>query len=137
MGRSVTSSLAPDTPQGPGDSPWCGVALPDSTTCFHCQHRAAGTRGSGRLSTAAAAAAAAVPSSLMASAEQTRSSRSSGSARQPAPLLQAFTGTPAISAGRELHVRMMRGRGEKKREGEASGSQSRAAPSAARMPSAD
>ena len=124
---------APDAPQGPGDRPWCGLAPPDSTTCFPCQPRAAGTRGSGPRPTAAAAAA---PSNLMASAEQARRSRDPGPVQQPALLLETVKVTPAISAEEHFRGEGYEG-GAKTREGEASGSQVRAASSAARLPSTD
>lgn len=60
--------------------PRLGLASPGTDTCFPCQPRAAGTRGSGPRPRAAAVAA---PSSFMANAEHVRGSRGSGSARQP------------------------------------------------------
>lgn len=74
-GRGATVSLAPQGRKVPG-GPRFSLASLGTNTCFLCQPRTARTRGSGPRPTAAVAAA---PSSLMASAEQARKSRGSGS----------------------------------------------------------
>lgn len=83
-GREWVSLLlpCPEGPQSPADSLWFGFAYLGTNTCFPCQPRTAGIRGSGPRPRAAAAAA---PKTLMASAEHVRRPRGSGSAQLPAP----------------------------------------------------
>lgn len=73
----------------------------------------------------------------MANSAQERRSLDSGSVQQPALLLEAVKVTPSISAEEHFRGEGYEGGEEKKREGEASGSQDRTASSAARMPSTD
>lgn len=81
-GQSCYYLPGPGGPRGPGECPWSRLASPGTNTCFPCQPRAAGTRGSGPRPRAVAAAA---PNSLMANAELVRTSSGCGLAQQSAP----------------------------------------------------